>query len=528
MIKLLVKNRINALFGAVANRKRQGKMSNFTPQKRALSVIFTLAVVGLLAFYVVWMQIALADALIANGGAWLYFAIFTVASLTLSVVFGIFETKSELFECKDNELLLAMPIKPSDILASRIIIVLIYNYLTDAIIMIPAVIVYAIWSLDIVGILGGLLVFLLLPLLSTALGASVGFVVAKISKFFKNRAIVSFVIFALFFAAYMYGVTLLTEGMEEFLLEISYSIDSLTKEVAVLYHIGLIALLSPLHVAVFALVCIGAATVAFFLIARNYAKLVSTNKGAPRVKYTRKKLKSSGVVFAITKKELNRLTSSSTYMLNAGMGLILPIVMVVIALINGETLGVIKGIIPGGFVATVAAIFSSMTFMSACSLSLEGNAFWIIKSIPVSSRTVLVGKALPQVLLSVPVSIICSVVFAVMFGASALDYIAIIATPVLANVFFAFLGIIFNTLFPRFDYVSEAHVIKQSLSTLLTMLVQIVLSIALVPLAILFMDIGMPFDILSLTVILIYFVLAVASVLIALFPCARKLDKMNA
>lgn len=64
---------------------------------------------------------SLGDAYHTLGLDWLYFALFAVADLALMFIFSVFTAKSQLFEAKDNELLLSMPIPPRQILTSRLV-----------------------------------------------------------------------------------------------------------------------------------------------------------------------------------------------------------------------------------------------------------------------------------------------------------------------------------------------------------------------------------------------------------------------
>ena len=158
MIKILIKNRLRALFGSMVGKGKGGEVKKASVGKivgfAILYAYLALVFIGL----AVGAAVIFASAFLGEGGDWIYFAIFSLASLTVVFVLSIFETKSELFECKDNDLLLSMPIKPRDIVVSRIVVVLIYNYFTAAIVMLPAVVVYAIFTLNPLGIIGGLLV----------------------------------------------------------------------------------------------------------------------------------------------------------------------------------------------------------------------------------------------------------------------------------------------------------------------------------------------------------------------------------
>ena len=167
MIKKLLSIRLKALhFGTVVGKEKKGKAKSISPAAIAgFTVLYALLL--LVLFGVVFMfAFSLSIILVPAGAGDFYYGIFALAAVTVIFLLSIFETKSELFECKDNELLLSMPIKPRDIVAARILIVLIYNYLEEILIMLPCIIVYIIYSPSVNGIVGSILMIVFLPLIS--------------------------------------------------------------------------------------------------------------------------------------------------------------------------------------------------------------------------------------------------------------------------------------------------------------------------------------------------------------------------
>ena len=155
MIKLLVKNRLR---GFVSGMLKQGKQGS--KKKMALfAVLFAYIFVSIAALSG-GISYTLGNVLIPSGMSWLYFSIFNLASLSVVFVLSIFETKSELFECKDNDLLLSMPIPEKALVISRSIVVLVFNYIVEAVVILPAIVVYAVISHDVIGVIGAIIVSL--------------------------------------------------------------------------------------------------------------------------------------------------------------------------------------------------------------------------------------------------------------------------------------------------------------------------------------------------------------------------------
>ena len=111
----------------------------------------------------------------------------------------------------------------------------------------------------------------------------------------------------------------------------------------------------------------------------------------------------------------------------------------------------------------------AMDTISSVSISLEGKAIWNLQSAPVDPLSVLIAKALAHIVLCLPVSIISSVIFIIVFKPSLLFSLLLIISPALMTVFQGFLGIWANLKFPKLDWDNETAVIKQSISVMVAM-----------------------------------------------------------
>ena len=109
MTKRLIKNRLIGLLAGFGGKKgKNGK--SVSAGKVVLFTLLYLYVACAFLFLSVSMSLSFGAVLIPGGASWLYYSIFILATFTLLFVFSIFETKGELFDCKDNDLLLSMPI----------------------------------------------------------------------------------------------------------------------------------------------------------------------------------------------------------------------------------------------------------------------------------------------------------------------------------------------------------------------------------------------------------------------------------
>lgn len=483
MIKKLIGIKLLSLISSVG--RKRGKGASTTSLSKAKILGFAMVYVYVLAVFT-FLSAMVADTsgsvFIPLGFDSLYFGLFMTAAFTIIFVLSIFETKSELFECKDNDLLLSMPIKPRHIVISRIFTVLIYNYVECAVVMLPAIVVYTIRGGSVQGIIGSSLVTLLIPLLATSLSAGVGYLVALISKKIKRSSMVTTTVSLLFLLAYFYGYQTLLDGVDS-LAEMSPEMAlGLAENLGFFGIIGSCALLNAVPFVILAVLSLGLAAVFYFVISSNYISIVTGNKGTLHVVYKAKKLNAASPFAALTLKELRSFFSSSVYMLNTGMGLVFCIMVGALALINKEELLSALPMIPllftevtdplafvSALVPSAVIILLSMNFISSVALSLEGKRLWVIKSMPLSGRVVLGAKIMPHIIVSLPVSLVSSLLFIIAIEPPVIFIPFAIVTPIIGVIFFALFGSVVGVLFAKFDYVNEIQVIKQSAISLVSM-----------------------------------------------------------
>ena len=485
MIGVLVKNRLRAVFGSALNRAGRGKkIEKPSPVKL---ILFAFLYVFLIAvFLILSMSVSLMLApILLPGLDWLYYLIYMCLSVTLIFILSIFETKTELFDCKDNDLLLSMPIKPKDIVAARVLIVLIYNYIINAILMIPAIVFYAIFAKNIFGIIGGILIFMLLPLFATALASFVGYLVAEISRKLKFKNLITVIVTFSLFALYFVMVEVIGNNLEAMLEALLGMGEELAQNHKVLLFFGNAALLKPLSILSVAAISIISAAIAYFMISSAYIRIVTERTGAKKAVYKEKRLKRGSAIAALTKKDIRHFFSSPIYTLNGGLGLIMGIVLGVVAIVNGDMLSTVTAELQistaslANIAIALVILTFSMTIISACSLSLEGKQLWIMKTMPISPKTVLLSKAFVQFIISAPMILISTVLMLIATKPAPALWIVYIIIAQLANLSFSLLGILINVLFPKFDYENEAQAVKQSLATVVSMMLCMLVSMAL-------------------------------------------------
>ncbi len=535
MIRTLLKIRLRSMLGSITSgKKRKGKETVSKGKIILISLVYLYLIVVFGGLFT-GLAVSMAPVLIAAKLDWFYFSAFNIVAFALVFIFSIFETKSELFECKDNELLLSMPIKPRHIVLSRIFTVLVYNYLETALVMLPAIVVYIIFGGAVRGIIGSIMIFVLMPLLATSLASGVGYLVAVISKRLKNNTLITTLVSLVFLALYFWFYSAFMGSAGE---EIDFV--ALSKSFTGVRFFGEASMLHYLYTSLFVVVTLAVTSVAYMLISKSYISIVTATYGGKKKIYKAQKLKKGSSFVAIAKKEFSLFFSSATYILNAGLGVIFIAVIGVILLMNNDTVVSLiaelteLSLDSEQLSSSLAALFASALIIvgstntiSAPALSLEGKRLWIMKTMPISGRTILFAKTVPAILLPVIPNLFASVCGIIVFKTDIISSVFLMIIPIASGVMSAFLGIVFNALLPKFSYENEAQAVKQSMSVFLAMLATtlygfIALVISFVfSFVLLFPFLGM------LVVLLLTIAVAVSLALLIAGPLGKKIDKMS-
>lgn len=507
-----------------------------TKKNRSMPIVSTLVLAlflfGFLGVSIGMMFFGMLEPFTAIGLDWFYFALAGILSFCFCFFFSIFATKSQLFEAGDNEFLLSMPVRPVTILASRLISLLALNYLYSGLILIPAFVVYLIWgSFSVMGVISFILVALTLPMLALSFSCFFGWLMALLASKMRNKntvtMILSFVFLGLYFVVCFNSSQYLTMLMEQGATLAS----SVRQAVLPAYLMGdAIANGNITSLLLFILIAIVPFVLMILILGRSFISITTTNKGKVKAVYKEKRLKSSGIGTAMLKKELRHFFSSPIYILNSSMGSFFVILLTVIAIVRAGILRTFApmlsemGISAPIIAACIIAACVSMNFISAPSVSLEGKTFWICRTLPVQPKTILLSKAMCHFVITEATVLFSVIVLAVLLLPSFGELIIMCLLPTAFAAFTALFGVVINLQFPRFDWVSEAQVVKQGASVFVCMLVGMVLVAVLALIYIFLLS-----SVISLTVytIICTIVFAAVSFAMYLYLCGKGSQKFS-
>ena len=480
MLKLLIKINFTRMF---APRKRKNKQQIISKSATGMIIAYSVLAVSLMiGFGALASGIGIAA---RTAGTWFYCEVGSLIAFLMMFIGSVFYAVTSLYDSKDNELLLSMPIKPGDIVLARLTALLLLNAVFGVSVMLPFIGVGSFMGLlKWYNVLFTVLGTVLLIIAAMAVVCFISWIISLISSRVKHKQVAQVIMMLFAFALYM----VIYPNIGNF---VSFAMEEPDKVAAVMgriypfYAFGRGCEGDILMLLLFAAASLALGYLAYFLLQRNFIGVITRSKSGKKAVYKAGRTKVRGSHTALVYKEIRRFTQSAVYMFNAGLGLLLMIafgIMMIVLKFNG-----IMSLEFGGFTLTdgifsalmaAAVMFiASMTDISAPSVSLENRMLWILRSSPVSGKEVLTAKADAHLIISLPflavTSVLCAVALQDIPGGMLIFVAGAAGTAVIAH-----LGVIMNMLFPRFDVESDTQIIKQSGAVLFTMLIGFVYALA--------------------------------------------------
>ena len=485
LLKINLASILNWLTGG--SKKNSGK-SKGGKGKAVLYAVLMLYVLGVFAWMFTMTFGILAEPLADAGYGWLFFALIYLASFALMFIFSVFSAKSSLYEAKDNDLLLSMPIPPSAILGSRMLMLFGINLLFGALVAVPGVFCwFSAVGFDFVTLITFIVTFLALCFFALAMSAFFGWLLALASARMRKKVLFETVLSLVFLAAYIYFYSQLNTFLQSILLNSSAFAESIGKIFLVYWmgegamgNIGLLLAAIAVLIAPFIIV--------YAVLSRSFVKTATTHRGTAKVKYEAKPMQAASSGKALIRREAARFFSSSVCIINNGLGAIFTIAVAVLLVVYKSDVNEFLLMMPGfgdavfGLCSLLGIMLAGMVLPTSSSVSLEGKAIWIVQSMPVSPAEVLRAKLRFCLTLYLPPLALFIAAAIYVFEPSASIAILGIILPIAAVVVMAEIGLICNVRHPSLNWTTESQAVKSGASVFISMLLDfaIVASIGLV------------------------------------------------
>lgn len=477
MFKALVKTRLAALWASFYTRTRSAKNGK-KPSKLGSIGIAVLLIYVIVVFIGMFAALfmSIAEPYHAQGIGWLYFAMAGIMAAAFCLMGSVFTAQTQLYNARDNEMLLAMPIPSAAILGSRMIMLLLLNYFYEALVVIPALAMWIVAGLPVTvgGVICTAVGFLLLPLLPLTLSCLLGGIIAAITARMRNKNIISLVFSLLFLAVYMYFYTNMQTYIQQLMVDGLNIADAFERSIPPFYWLGAAAADGDfVKLILFVLCCVVPFGILYAVLSKTFIGIATERRSAAKKVYKGGEMRTSSAFMAVVKKELARFVSSAGYMINAGMGIVVMATAAVFMAVKRAQIVMFINEVGTGYagvlVGLIVCALASMVFISAPSISLEGKSLWVMQTMPIRGGTVLRAKAAMHIMITAPAAVLCTAAMGIIANANALDCIAAALLAVAFAVFTAYFGVALNLRFHRFDWINETAAVKSGMSVMLAM-----------------------------------------------------------
>ncbi len=460
-----------------------GKSLPGKKKSKAIPAVFAFLLLYLLvAFEFIFVMLWLALSVFCTVGlTWLYFALSGFLAAALTVMLNVFATQNQMYNAKDNELLLAMPIPPRTILMSRMAVLLASSLGSTLLVMAPAVGVYiyqfgGLSGAQIVGVLSSVLA---ITLTAQAITCLLGFLLHLVLRRVRNKAVGSMVFtiafLVVYFTAYSQAGNVIT-----YLITNGAEVASLIQVwAAPVYALGLACTGEVFHSLLLILGSLVIFCMVYWALSATFIRSVHGTSARGKTKGRKTATlsqKQRSPVDAVCRKELRRLLTSPVYLTNMGLGVLMLLAAAVAVPFFSSTirsyfvfLPQIEAHLPL-LIGAMVTFLNGMTSFTAPSVSLEGKSLWVMRALPIAGRDVLLGKLKFHVLLAGSASTLAGLSVSITLGCGMAEVVLVTLLSAEIAVFMGMMGLIYNLLFPNFKWLNEAVPCKQGMPVLFSML----------------------------------------------------------
>ncbi len=494
MFSKLFKVQFLSLFSGLFKGNKKEKIS----KGKLLGVM---AVILFLMCYLVFFMLmifnGLAILLKGENEQWLYFVIATFLAVVVSILTTLFSTKSTLYNAKDNKLLISMPIKSSDILFVRVITLYLFIFIVQAIVLLPAGIVYFVKiACNSQMVVSYIILLILLPLLSLFINCVLGWLFTWFSA--KVRYANAIGVFG--GMCLLAGYIVLCFYIKDIVVAVLASTDKLTHICQTyfysFYQFGLaMSGASWTSLLISTAILIIPMVLTYWVLSKTFIKLATSPLKQNRIEYKEKPLKSTTQLLALIKKDFSNFISKPAYIINSSIGVIVTFIFFLFATLQLDTVirhysevlnYDLSKYLPYVLIALICW-FSGLNFVSAPSISLEAKNIWLLQVVPIDSKNVIMAKAYTHMIVCMPVNILSAIVLSIVMRFTFVEFLLLLFVPCMYVALTGLFGVIVNLWLPKFDWLNETVAIKQSASVgvsmianLLFLLIFIVLAVVLI------------------------------------------------
>lgn len=473
MLKALLKKQMLEFFSGFMLKGKDGKSRGAGAKAGAVVLMLF---IGLTFFGMFFSFSFMMVPVIESGNGELYISVSGILSVLMGLMGSVFLAYNSLYEAKDNDMLLSMPVLPSMILFSRMAGLYITTFIFEMLVLIPSAIVYFMtagfsaisFALYFIGIL-------ILPLFSLSVAFVLGFFIALFASKIRNKSLITVAFSVAFFCVYYFSMMKIGDIVNILIYRSDIVTVFIKKWLYPFYLLGKGINGDVTSFAIFAVITFAVFGVICLILSRTFFKLATVNKGQKKLKYKEKKAKQSSAKLAYFKKELLFFKNTPVYILNCSFGSLMLLVVSIIFAVKKETLSALM--IQNGFpvfslpliMGIALCLAASGNNLSSVSVSLEGRNIYLLHSFPGDTRDIFFGKIMLHTAVTGIPLVIGNIIVCISLEAELITALLLVIFSVLFTAVLAETGLIINLLFPKMEWTNETVPVKQSLSSVLGM-----------------------------------------------------------
>jgi ABC-2 type transport system permease protein len=423
-----------------------------------------------------------------------------LAGQAVMLVFGLYYVISALYFSRDMEMLVPLPLRPFEVMASKFAVIVINEYLTVAIFVLPVIITYGVLAQNGPGYwIHAAIVYLLLPVIPLAIVSLLVVAIMRVVNISRKKDIFILMgsivmltaVLGFQFLVQQAGIRSIQSQNMAALLS---SPDSLltkigagfppsiwaTKAIAGgfsqtgVFHLAL--LLGTSFLVFIVLIILAERFFYGGVIGLSEASLrgrrLTQEELLQRVSSERRAL------IAIFIREWRIMNRTPIFLLNGVILVILfPLILVLMTRSGSIPSLIIQLSNKPGLVILLSALFMIISCcingVASSTFSREGSQFWISKAIPVAPREQVAAKFLHSYLVSSMGIAAALAVLTFFIHLKPILLIAAMGLALITNVLLTAIGMMIDLARPLLDWTNPQKAIKQNLNVMLSMLVDI-------------------------------------------------------
>lgn len=417
--------------------------------------------------------------------------------------FGVFYVISSFYFSKDINMLIPMPLRPGEIVLSKFIGIMIGEYLTMAPVVLPAVVIYGIFTgVSWTYLPFALIIFLLLPVPPLVIAALFSILLMRVTNLRRNRDLyrvmggllgvgigLGFNYFSRLgarngnfnpqsdeWAAMVGNLQKALQSWGKYIPTSTWATDALTAGAPALGFGSFILFVAVALAALAGMVWV--AEKLFYGGALGGEETRSSGKKLTRADLAKETAQSRTPLWALLLKEFKLLNRTPSFLMQALIPVVIVPFMVIMPMTQEQEIGQLiakagananSPLVPAIGIGIVL-FMASMSSVAATSVSREGRHFWISRALPVMPRVQIHAKLLHHMMFAVLNVVLVLAGLAFFQVLTPMTFLYVLIGGLLAGAAMGYSGIIVDLMRPNLKWTDPQQAMKGNYNVLFGML----------------------------------------------------------